>query len=127
MLTDERVEQYIALRDAKEALKREFDAKQEAINKQMEDIADDLREVLKELGAESLSTAHGTVYRTIKTRYWSGDWESIKKFVRENDALDLLERRIHQSNMKQWLSDHPDQVPPGLNIDAKYDVIVRRK
>jgi hypothetical protein len=29
--------------------------------------------------------------------------------------------------MKQFLEDHPDLLPPGLNRDSEYTVTVRRK
>lgn len=127
MDADKLVEQYVALREQRGTLKSEYENTDTALKERMEGLADELKEIIKGIGAESVSTAHGTVYRIVKTRYWAGDWDAIKKFVREHDALDLLERRIHQTNMKQWMEEHPAQVPPGLNIDSKYDVVVRRK
>jgi hypothetical protein len=44
----------------------------------------------------------------------------------EWEAPDLLEKRIHQSNMKQFLEDNPGTLPAGLNMDSQYTITVRR-
>jgi len=38
-----------------------------------------------------------------------------------------LHQRISTVNMQQFLDDHPDVVPPGLNADKEYTVVVTRK
>jgi hypothetical protein len=50
----------------------------------------------------------------------------MHKFIRDNNALDLMERRISQLNMKTFLRENPDLMPVGLNVDNKYTVTVRR-
>jgi hypothetical protein len=47
--------------------------------------------------------------------------------MQEQGAMELLERRIHQSNMKQFLEENPDLHPMGLNVDSEYAITVRRK
>jgi hypothetical protein len=49
------------------------------------------------------------------------------RFVVENNAPDLLEKRLHQGNVKQFIENNPDLVPPGLNVDSEYSITVRRK
>ena len=51
----------------------------------------------------------------------------MNNFIIEHKAVDLLEKRIHQSNMKQFLEENPEVLPPGLNVDAEYTITVRRK
>jgi hypothetical protein len=62
----------------------------------------------------------------VKTRYNTQDWDSFKRFIIENEAVDLLEKRIAQSNMAQFLTENPGLVPPGLNTSSEYDVSVRK-
>jgi hypothetical protein len=75
---------------------------------------------------DSIRTAAGTVTRTTLTRYWTNDWGSMYEFIRENEAMHLLEQRIHNGNMKQFLSENPDDLPVGLQADSKYVVRVRK-
>jgi hypothetical protein len=48
------------------------------------------------------------------------------KFMLEHEAPELLEKRLHQSNMKQFLEENPEVLPSGLNVDSEYTITVRR-
>lgn len=114
---------YIKMRTARQELERQSND----IEEQMETVKGQILDWCNELGTSSLKTPFGRVVRSLKTRYTTADWESMHTFMKEHNALDLLERRIHQSNMKTFLEEHPDILPPGLNADRAYDVIVYRK
>jgi hypothetical protein len=47
--------------------------------------------------------------------------------MKENEAMELLERRIHQTNMKQFLEENPDMHPAGLQVEKEYAITIRRK
>jgi len=117
---------YIKMRDAKDALTRDYDTKIAEIKEQMDLIEQSLLEVCKSTGQDGGKTSHGTFTRTVKTRYWTNDWDSMYQFIKQHDAIELLEQRVHQSNMKQFLQDNPGQLPQGLNADSKYAITVRR-
>jgi hypothetical protein len=121
------VKAYIKMRDARQQLLREFDEADDRIKQQQDVVQQALLELCKETGTDGLKTSAGTVTRTIKTRYWTSDWNSMKNFIKENDAFELLEQRVHQTNMKSFLEDNPNLMPPGMNIDSKYAITVRRK
>lgn len=121
------IEEYIKLREARELLKQKYDTHDNIFKAKMEGIEEELGAFCKESNADSISSSHGTAYRTVQTRYWCGDWDVVKEFVRKHDALDLLERRIHQTNMKQWIEDNKGEVPEGLNMVSNYKIIVRKK
>jgi ATP-dependent Lon protease len=115
------------MRDARQRLQQEFDEADSKIKVQQEAIQQALLELCKETGTDGLKTAAGTVSRTVKTRYWTSDWNSMKNFIKENDAFELLEQRVHQTNMKSFLEENPNLMPQGMNIDSKYAITVRRK
>lgn len=123
---DKLVSVFVKIRDARDEAKREWEAREAEFNEQLELINQQLLEICKQTGADSIKTPHGTAYRTVKSRYWTNDWESFHKFVMEWDAPDLLEKRIHQSNMKQFLEENPGTLPAGLNVDSAYSITVRR-
>ena len=85
-----------------------------------------LLKICNEQNLDSLRTPEGTVTRRVKSRYWTTDWDQMYKFIKENDAPFLLEQRIHNGNMKQFLEENPDQHPAGLQIDSKYAIVVRK-
>lgn len=124
---DKLVRVFIKMRDRKQQLTHEYETEVAKLDTQMDEVKSKLLETCEAIGANSLRTDFGTVVRTVKTRYWTSDWEQMHSFVKQNDAVDLLERRIHQTNMKTYLEEHPDKIPPGLNSDSHYEVTVRRK
>jgi enamine deaminase RidA (YjgF/YER057c/UK114 family) len=120
---DKLIRVYLKMRDRC----KELEAQKEEIEEQMVLVKGKLLEACNAVGAHSLNTPFGRLTRTLKTRYWTSDWESMHKFVIENNAVSLLERRISQAVMKKFLLDHPELMPPGLNADSEYDVTVYRK
>lgn len=127
MNAEQLVTVYIKMRDALVKLQREFDEKEGAIKAQQDMVTQALLEMCKEMGAEGLRTPAGSVFKTVKTRYWTSDWGSMKQFIKDNDALDLMEQRVHQTNMKNFLEENPTLMPPGMNVDSRYSITVRRK
>jgi len=124
---DKLVTVYIKMRDKRAELKRQFEEQDAVLESSMDAIEAELLEVCKRTGQDGGKTAHGTFSRTVRTRYWTSDWERMRQFIRTHDAIDLLEQRIHQTNMKAFLTENPDKVPEGLNVDSKYSIVVRRK
>lgn len=123
---DKLVKVYLKIRDRKAELKREFEEAEAALNQQLDVISAQLLELCKTTGADSLRTEHGTVIKGKQTRYWTGDWSAMHKFILEQNAPELLERRIAQGAMADWLENNPDKLPPGLNTDSKFVITVRR-
>ena len=123
---DKLVSIYIKLRDKRAQALKEFEELDTELKTQQDMVSDKLQEMLKEIGADNIKTKHGTVTRTIKTRYWTSDWASMFQFIKDNDAMYLMEQRIHQTNIKKFLGENPDQLPIGLNSDSRYTVSVRK-
>lgn len=120
------VKVYVKIRDKKELLTKVYDEEMKTLDAQMDKIKSALLEHCKAEGVEGGRTEFGTFSRTTRSRYWTNDWNSMGKFIVENGAVDLLEKRIHQGNMKSFLEDNPDVLPPGLNVDTEYTISVRR-
>ena len=123
---DKLVAVYIKMRDKRAELLRDYEEADSTVKAQMEVVESKLLELCKEIGVDRLGSKHGTVMRTVKTRYWTSDWESMHKFILENKMPELLERRISQTTMKQLLEENPELMPMGLNTDSKYSVTIRR-
>ena len=126
MDADKLVKAYIKIRDAKEKLVREHEEQLKGLTDQMEVIEQELLELCKETGQDGGKTQFGTFTRTVKTRYWTSDWDSMYRFIKEFEVPELLERRISQSNIKEFLASNPGFHPEGLNTDSRYAITVRR-
>ena len=107
-------------------LTQEYDDQIETLKAQQDEIKNAMKDMMKAMGVTSVRTAQGTVVLSVSTRYSTQDWDSFKKFVVEHDAVDLLEKRIAQGNMNQFLEENPGLVPPGLNSSSEYSISVRK-
>jgi hypothetical protein len=123
---DQLVAVYIKVRDARDAARRDADRVDADFEAQLDVLNKEILEICRETGADSIKTPHGTAIRSIKSRYWTNDWEKFYQFVFEHHAPELLEKRIHQTNIKQFLEENPDLLPLGLNVDSEHSITVRR-
>lgn len=118
---------YLKIKDKRSELTAEFKEKDAELVEQLDKVKRALLDYCEEQGVDSVRTSAGLFYRSAKTRYWTNDWSSMHEFILENEVPELLDKRVNQSNMKQYLEENPDLVPKGLNVDSEYVVSVRRK
>lgn len=107
-------------------LTKDYDTKVETLKAKQDTLKFAMKDQMKALGVKSVNTTFGTVSMVQKTRYSTQDWDSFKAFIVENDAVDLLEKRIAQTNMAQFLVDNPGSVPPGLNAFSDFEIRVTK-
>jgi hypothetical protein len=124
---DRLVKAYIKIRDRRKQLADEFEKQDKDLEETQDAISEKLLEVCKTMGADGFRTEFGTVSRRVAKRFWTNDWHSFHKFLLEHKMPELLEKRIAQSNMATFLEENPDLLPPGLNVDSKYTISIRRK
>lgn len=123
---DELAKVYVKIRDKRSELKKAFEAQDEELSSQLQELSNAMLDRCKEIGADSIRTPHGTIIRSVKSKYWTNDWDSMYQFIREHEAFGLLEKRLHQTNMKEFLNENPDVLPSGLNVEHEYTIVVRR-
>ena len=117
---------YRKMQSRVQELTQEFETQIEEIKRQQDVVKIALKDQMLKLGVSSVRTDQGTVVLSTKTRYNTQDWDSFKEFIKEHDALDLLEKRIAQTNMATFLSENPSLVPAGLNSMTEYAISVRK-
>lgn len=126
MSVEKLVSVFIKIRDARDQAKRDWEEIDSDFVTKLDLINEELLNICKLTGADSIKTKDGTAIRTIKSKYWTNDWERFYEWMFENNIPDVLEKRIHQTNIKQFLEENPDLLPPGLNVDNAYNITVRR-
>ena len=126
MTAGDLAEQYLMYKDLKSQLTRKFEQKEAALNAELEAITRRMMSLCNEQDATSIKTASGTIIRTLKTRYDQKDWDSMYEFILENNAPYLLQKRIAETAMKEFLDSNPDLLPKGLNIHSEYQISVRK-
>jgi hypothetical protein len=125
--TEDLVSAYLQIRNRREAILREYEKADNELKVEMSQLEAALLDVCNSVNADSIKTAHGTVMRKLNQKFFCSDWDNFYKFVLDNEAPHLLERRIHQGNIKQFLSESEgDGLPPGVNVLREYGVSVRK-
>ena len=123
-------EKYVAaykkIRDTIAEKKAQYEEEINNLKEKQKIISDKLLEFCNEHDLTSIKTKEGTVSRRVNTTFWTSDWESLHTFIKENDAMHLLQARIHNGNMKQFLEENPDKLPTGLNVNSEYTISVRK-
>ena len=114
---------YIKIRDKR----RELAKQDKKLKEQLDLIANELLDICKEQGASTIRTQYGTVSRRVNKNYWTSDWDSFYKFIKENDAFSLMHQRINNTNMSQFLEENPDALPPGLNSEVNQTVVITKR
>ena len=118
---------YIRIREERASLSASYKEKDTALVNQLDMVRQGLLNYCEKHGVESVKTSEGRFYRTTKTKYWTSDWESMHKFILQHEVPELFDKRLNQSNLKEFLEDNPDVYPEGLNKDTEYVITVRKK
>lgn len=125
--TEELVADYLEIRRMRESLKANYESQDEELKDAMESIKEALLAICNENNQNGFKTNSGTVTRQVKDRFFCTDWDNFKKFIESQGSIDLLERRIHQRNFKEFMSERAgDGLPPGVNALREYDIVVRK-
>jgi hypothetical protein len=124
---EELVKIYLTIRTEREKLKASWEVKDGELEQEMRLLEQSMLTVCNDTNASSIRTESGTVIRSLKERFTTNDWDNFKKFVLDHEAIDLLERRIHQGNFKEFMAEHKDEgLPPGVNVMREFTIVVRK-
>ena len=119
--------EYIRIRTEREVLKEKFEGEDKVFAEQLAEIEHKLVQIMLADNTTSMSTARTIIIKRVMKRYNPTNWEAVYRLVDKHKAFGLLHKRIHDTNMKDFLEEHPDEYPEGLNVDSRYAVTVKRK
>ena len=125
--TEEVVRAYLAVRNERDRIRNEYEAQDAKLKEDLKKLEAVLLDICNTVNADSIKTSLGTVIRKLNERYFCSDWDNFRQYVLENEAVELLERRIHQGNFKQHIEEtQGDGLPPGVNVMREFGVTVRK-
>jgi hypothetical protein len=123
---DEIAKAYVALREARRQLKAQFEVEDAKYKQGLEKLEGIMLDHLNRAGAESVRTEHGTFYKQEAMTPSASDWQLVYDWIKENDAWDLLERRVKVGFVKEYQEAHDGALPPGISVYRQYVVRVRK-
>lgn len=122
---DDVVATYMKLRSQKEAIEAEVKDRVSGIKAKMEKLEAWIKEQADAQGVTSFKTKHGTAFLTTTDYANVADWDAVLGFIRENEAFDMLEKRISKIAVRGYI-DVNKAVPPGVNYGTKLEVNIRK-
>jgi len=84
-----------------------------------------LKDKADEEGVTSFKTTNGTAFLTVVDYANVADWDATLDFIRDNNAYDLLEKRVSKTAVRSYI-ENDKFVPPGINYGTKVEVNIRK-
>jgi hypothetical protein len=123
---EQRVQQYVQVRDALKALDEAHEKKRAPYVELQNALGGWLQQFLTNAAATSIKTECGTVYSTTRYSASLADSEAFMNYVITNNKFELMDRRANATAVKDFVKD-TGGLPPGCNLTAHVTVGVRRK
>jgi len=124
---DELVQTYLTIRNERDSLARQFQLKDQELRADLQQLEQVMLNSCNEVSANSIRTGSGTIIKSLKESYVCSDWGNFKQFVLDNQAVELFQQRIHQTNFKEFLSNRTDEgSPPGISSMREFSMVVRK-
>jgi hypothetical protein len=116
---------YMKLRDQKAAIEAQLKDQVAAIKVKMEKLEAYLKTQMDAQGVTSFKSEYGTAFLTTTDYASVANWDAVLNFIRENDAYDMLEKRVNKIAVRGYI-ERTKTVPPGVNYGTKLEVNIRR-
>ena len=127
MKLDDLVSTYLTIRTERNTLKNQWEIRDAELKADLDELERAMLVACNEINADSIRTGSGTIIKSLKETYTCGDWDNFKQFVVENNALDLLQQRISQTNFKEFMSTRQEEgLPPGISTLREVSITVRK-
>lgn len=118
---------FIGLRDRRAQRKAAYDEDDASDKDKQNKIEVEFLRRFQERGIDNVSARDvGTAYKSTRASATVADWDAFLEHVQENDAWEMLERRVNKTAVEQFKAVN-DDLPPGVNWSETQVVNFRRK
>lgn len=125
LTVDDVISGYMKLRRQKEAIDAETKERLKSIKEKMAKLESWLKAKADADGVTSFKTESGTAYVSTTDFASVADWDAVLDFIRENDAYEMLEKRVSKNAVRGFIEAN-SAVPPGINYGTKLEINVRK-
>lgn len=125
MTVDDVVALYVRLRNEKGAIRAQADEAVSKIDAKLDKLEAWIKTKADEQGVTSFKTNHGTAFLTTVDYASVENWDAMLKFVKDNDAFDMFEKRVSKTAVRGYIDAHK-QVPSGVTYGTRIEVSVRK-
>ena len=124
---DKLVDVYLTIRKERDNIARKYELEDAGLKEQLAKIESLMLDKCNDMKADSIRTGNGTIIKNLRETFVCGDWDNFKRFILDNQALELLQQRISTANLREYLSTREDEgMPPGISTMREYKITVRK-
>ena len=123
---DKLAKTFLRIRRERSMLSAKYKEEDGNLIRQLDTIKQAMLDHCEDHNVESVRTSEGLFFRSTKKKYWVSEWDAIHKLIVEENAPQLLDKRINQANMREFLEENPDLKPEGLEIEEEVTISVRK-
>lgn len=116
---------YMKLRDQKAAIEAEIKERVADLKGKMEKLEAYLKTQMDAQGLTSFKSDYGTAFLTTTDYANVADWDAVIGFIRDNEAYDMLEKRVSKIAVRGYIEANK-AVPPGITYGTKLEVNIRK-
>lgn len=118
------IDLYLQLRERKEQIEASIKPKLTGIREDMTALEGWLLEQAESEGVRSFATKAGTAYISTQDSATVADWDKTLAYIMENEAFDLLEKRVSKTVVRDLIEEN-GAPPPGVNFSSRRTINVR--
>lgn len=107
--------------------KDKLDARLKETVGDIEDLRIRIRQTMDVMGLETASGKSLTVSAKDTTYGQIEDIDTFYDWIKQEDALYFLERRVSQGSFREYLKMYEGELPPGLTSYTTHDLTLRKK
>jgi len=124
---DDIVSVYLRIRNERNRIKQEYEVKDSDLKRELAQIEEVLLAQCNKINADSIKTGQGTIIKTLRENFVCSDWDSLKPFILENGLIELMQQRLHNGNLKEYMITHGNEgLPPGVSSIREYNIVVKK-
>jgi hypothetical protein len=118
---------YIKLRDQRAQRKAAYEEDDADDRGKQDKIEIEFLRRFNERGIDNVAARGiGTAYRSTRASATVADWDALLGHVQDNEAWEMIERRVNKTAVQQYRDEH-DDLPPGVNWSETQVINFRRK
>ena len=116
---------YMKLREQKAAIEGEVKERISGLKAKMEKLEAWIKTQADAQGVTSFKSEFGTAFLTTTDYANVADWDAVLDFIRDNEAYDMLEKRVSKIAVRGYI-ESTKAVPPGITYGTKLEVNIRK-
>ena len=117
---------YLRIRAERSVLSAQFKEQDGELIRKLDRLKQAMLDHCDAHNVESVRTSEGLFFRSTKRNTGLVNGMLYTNLLEEN-APQLLDKRINQANMREFLEENPDLKPEGLEIEEEVTISVRKK